>query len=109
MGKEEAELFLKGECNYENFYLKEYISREVFDELVKDEIIKSNPPTTYAIIKKCSCYWQKDISKRKVMSLLSIIRQYRNDIVHGNDIKINLRKVCEDGINAFETLISLLN
>lgn len=108
IGEEETSVFLEGDCEYNNFYLKDYIIEEIYDELVRKEIIKRNPPTTYGIIKKCSTYWRKGISRTRVQKLVSVIRKYRNDIVHGVDIRDNLKKVSENAIEAFEDIIELL-
>lgn len=100
--------FLNGKIEYNNFYLNNYISKEIFEQMVIDGAIKANPPTTYAIIKKCAEFWGVGISKRRVNSKISIIRENRNDIVHGIDINENLKSVSEKAIDAFEELIEIL-
>ncbi len=108
IGEEETRVFLEGNCEYNDFYLKDYIVEEVYDELVRQEVIRKTPPTTYGIIKKCSHYWGNAISRTRVQKLISVIRKYRNDIVHGVDIKDNLKGISENAVKAFEDLIELL-
>ena len=108
IGEEETSIFLEGDCEYNDFYLKDYIVEEIYDELVRQEIIRKNPPTTYGIIKKCSHYWGNAISRTRVQKLISVIRKYRNDIVHGVDIKDNLKRISENAVKAFEDLIEFL-
>lgn len=109
IGEEATYRFLKGENDYNNFYLKDYISEKDYNELVKKEVIKNNPPTTYGIISKCAIYWDSGISKRSVTKKVSSIRKYRNDIVHGTDIKVNLKSICEEAISSFEELQTIIN
>ena len=73
-----------------------------------DGVIKNNPPTTYAIIKRCYEFLDKSISKRSLQTKISLVRKYRNDIVHGNDIECNIQKEAEKAISAFEDLIEIL-
>lgn len=108
IGEEATHKFLEGECDYNNFYLKDYISEEDYYDLVKQGTIKKNPPTTYGIINKCALYWGTEISKRSVTKRLSKIREYRNDIVHGTDIRINLKSICEAAISSFEELHTII-
>lgn len=108
IGEDATQDFLQGEVRYEDFYLNQYISAELFNKMVSDGVIKSNPPTTYAIIKRCYEFLDRCISKRSLMSKISIVRKYRNDIVHGNDIKCNIKREAENAIGAFEDLIKIL-
>lgn len=105
----EAEKFLTGEIKYDDFYLNQYITKSDFEKLVKEEIIKNNPPNTYGIIKKCSAYWDANISKRAVTKKISSIRLHRNDIVHGINVKCNYKSVCENAITNFNDLRLLLH
>ena len=108
LGEIETINFLAGKVEYDNFYLNNYISKELFAQMVIDGAIKANSPTTYAIIKRCAEFWNIDISKNRVNSKISTIRKNRNDIVHGNGIKENLKSVSERAIDAFEELIEIL-
>lgn len=108
IGEEAAQNFFQGEVRYEDFYLNQYISVELFNKMVSDGVIKSNPPTTYAIIKRCYEFLDRSISKRSLTSKISIVRKYRNDIIHGNDIKCNIKREAENAIGAFEDLIKIL-
>ena len=73
-----------------------------------DGAVKNNPPTTYAIVKRCYEFLDKSISKRSLQTKISLVRMHRNDIVHGNDIKCNIQKEAEKAIGAFEDLIGIL-
>ena len=108
IGEEATYKFFKGEVRYEDFYLNQYISPEVFKSMCDDGVVKNNPPTTYAIIKRCYEFLDESISKRNLQTKISIIRKYRNDIVHGNDIKCKIEKEAEKAIEAFENLIEIL-
>lgn len=108
IGEEETNSFFQGEVRYEDFYLNQYISLEVFNKMCDDGVIKNNPPTTYAIIKRCYEFLDKSISKRSLQTKISLVRKYRNDIVHGNDTECNIPKEAEKAIGAFEDLIEIL-
>ena len=88
--------------------MNQYISLEVFNKMCDDGVIKNYPPTTYAIIKRCYEFLDKSISKRSLQTKISLVRKYRNDIVHGNDTECNIQKEAEKAIGAFEDLIEIL-
>ncbi len=108
IGEEATNNFFQGEVRYEDFYLNQYISLEVFNKMCDDGAVKNNPPTTYAIIKRCYEFLDKSISQRSLQTKISLVRKYRNDIVHGNDIECNIQKEAEKAIDAFEDMIEIL-
>ena len=108
IGEEATNKFFQGKVRYEDFYLNQYISLEIFDKMCADGVVKDNPPTTYAIIKRCYEFLDKSISKRALQTKISCVRKFRNDIVHGNDIECNIKKEAEKAINAFEELTEIL-
>lgn len=105
---DEIDVFFEGKPNYEQFFLREYISEEDFERAVKSGVVKSMPPTTFAIIKKCYEIAPLGIGRNKVNSIISKIRNKRNDIVHGHEeVFINSKEV-KEAINSFERFVEII-
>lgn len=109
IGDKKTKLFLQGHQEYTDFYLKDYISQDVFEHLYCKGTIKDNPPTLYKIIRKCANYWPEDISARRISSNVNTVKKYRNEIIHGGNIEKNIEKETEKAIEAFEKIIQILN
>lgn len=105
MSGSEIEEFLNGKVKYEDYFLKDYIERKEFEEARKNGIIKDNPPTLYKIYAKCYKYETLKISKSQLTKKISLIKDQRNEIVHGKNISKNLKYVAEKAIEEFEKLI----
>ena len=109
MSDSEIEEFFNGKVKYEDYFLKDYIEKEDFEEAKKNGIIKDNPPTIYKIYTECYKYEKFKISKSKLNKKISLIKDQRNEIVHGKKISKNLRYVAENAIEEFEELVKELN
>ena len=109
MSDSEIEEFFNGKVKYEDYFLKDYIEKEDFEKAKKNGIIKDNPPTIYKIYTECYKYEKFKISKSKLNKKISLIKDQRNEIVHGKKISKNLRYVAENAIEEFEELVKELN
>ncbi|MGE8021533.1 hypothetical protein ACQKOM_21955 [Peribacillus frigoritolerans] len=107
MSEEEIIAFLKGEPNYNNFFLKEFINEETFNIAVQNGVITNHPPSTFGIIKKCNDISPLSISKRQQLKLISKIRCKRNDIVHGKENLGISSKEVKQSIESFEELVNI--
>jgi len=108
IAENEIEDFLNGKVSYENYFLKEYITKESFELAKNDKIIKDSPPTIYKIYSECHKYEKLRITKTQLSKKLSIIKDQRNEIVHGKNITKDLRYVAEKAIDEFEDLVGIL-
>lgn len=106
---EELQIFLNGVTIYDDYFLKEYISEENFCKAKHDGVIKDNPPTIYKLISECYKYGELEISKTQLLKKISIIKELRNEIVHGVEVKKDLKSLAEKSITAFEEIVNILN
>ncbi|MGC9516694.1 MAG: hypothetical protein ACP5C3_03230 [Methanomicrobiales archaeon] len=101
---DEIDIFLHGKPEYEEFFLKDYISKESFDEAIKVGIIKNEPPSVYQILKKC--HKIKPFSDYdELKGLISTIRSKRNISVHGKEYPHTLEDSAMKAIDAFEKFV----
>lgn len=105
MRDSEIEEFLNGKVKYEDYFLKDYIEKKDFEAARSNGIIKDNPPTIYKIYAECYKYEKLEISKTQLTKKISIIKDQRNEIVHGKSISKNLKYVAEKAIDEFENII----
>lgn len=108
MPSSEVDSFLSGKVNYDKFYLKDYISIDLFQELKEKNIIVDNPPTIYKVMKVCTHYSQLECTNRKLNSLLNDIKELRNDIVHGRELPNKIESHAEKSIDSFIELKNFL-
>lgn len=104
----EIEKFFNGEVAYENYFLKDYIKKEDFVIAKNKGIIKDNPPTIYKIYSECYKYEQLVITKTQLGKKIAVIKDQRNEIVHGKQISKDLKYVSEKAIDEFENIVKLL-
>lgn len=104
---EEIENFITGKQDYDNFYLKDFISLENYQNAIQRDIIQPFPPSTYVMFKKCFNYQTFKISYTQLRKLISTIKDCRNDIVHGKDIRKDLRIVAEKSLESFKKLLDV--
>ena len=104
----EVEDFFNGKVEYEDYFLRDYIKKEDFEIAKKNGIIKDNPPTIYKIYSECYKYEKFEITKSQLKKKISLIKEQRNEIVHGKKISKNLKYVSEKAIEEFEKLIKEL-
>lgn len=95
---------------YENYFLKDYISEEQYNNAIKNGKIHPEVMSTYKIIKYLYKYdknIKRKYSKTKCIRLIGKIRKNRNDLIHGNrNISLTYQEVLEQ-INSFEKFMSL--
>lgn len=105
----QIEKFFRGIVEYEDYFLKEYISKKNFEQAKKDDVIKDNPPTIYKIYAEIYKYEQLPITKNQLNKKLSKIKDQRNEIVHGQIISKDLQYVAEKAIEEFENIVKIEN
>ena len=71
-------------------------------------VIKDNPPTIYRICNECYKYGKLKMTKKQLLKKISTIKNLRNEIVHGVDIKENLQFAAEKSIESFEEISTSL-
>lgn len=103
MGIDKANDFLEGYQDYEDFELKEYLTKEEFLDAKERGLITKYVPSTYKIIKKCYELTAINIPRRKANDLVDKIRKNRNDLIHGRIISTeDIKKDAYNSITAFE-------
>ena len=100
----EINQFLKGFEEYEDFYLKDFISKEAFEKAKEEKKIVDSAPSIYKICKELYNFEVINISKNQLFKKISIIKKYRNEIIHGENIDVNLKNIVEDSIKSFEDI-----
>lgn len=105
----EIESFFSGDVKYEEYFLKNYIKEEDFNKAKNENVIKDNPSTIYRIYNECYKYEQFPITKTQLNKKISIIKDQRNEIVHGLKISKDLKFVAEKAIEEFENMVKVLN
>ncbi|MDY4996582.1 MAG: hypothetical protein SO108_02585 [Bacilli bacterium] len=68
-----------------------------------------NPSTIYKLISECYKYGKLEISKIQLLKKISIIKELRNEFVHGVEVKKDLKSLAEKSITAFEEIVNILN
>lgn len=100
--------FFEGDLSYQDFAGKELISEETFDALKTSGSFSTGVPSVYQIIKHYYRIVPEEkrvpISKRQFLKIVEQIREYRNDIVHGNLFIALVDKQVYEAIRAFEKL-----
>lgn len=102
----DVQSYLNGNITYSDFYLKEFINEDDFNNALKSGIIKKSSPSTYHMIKTCCRVCKMKESARKYNSLVNIIRNGRNEVAHGNKIIIEEENVLKS-LFALDEFISL--
>ena len=108
MSENDLEKFLNGIADYNNYFLKDYMDEKSFNMAKSAGIIKDNPPTIYRICNECYKYGKLKMTKTQLLKKISIIKNLRNEIVHGVDIKENLQFAAEKSIEYFEEIFTFL-
>ena len=108
MSENDLEKFLSGITDYKNYFLKDYMDEKSFNMAKSAGIIKDNPPTIYRICNECYKYGKLKITKTQLLKKISTIKELRNEIVHGVDIKENLQYAAEKSIELFEDIFTSL-
>lgn len=109
MSEDDLNKFLEGNAIYDSYFLKDYIIEESFNKAKSSGIIKDNPPTIYKLCNEFYRYMELKITKTQLNKKISIIKELRNEIVHGVNIKKNLQFSAEKSIVEFEEIFTLLN
>lgn len=108
VSENDLEKFLNGIADYNNYFLKDYMDEKSFNMAKSAGVIKDNPPTIYRICNECYKYGKLKMTKTQLLKKISIIKNLRNDIVHGVDIKENLQFAAEKSIESFEEIFTSL-
>lgn len=108
MSESELANFFDGDIKYEDYFLKEYITEEKFNLAKNNNVIKNNPPTIYRLCSELYKYKEYNITKSQLLKKISVIKDQRNEIVHGKVITKSLQSVIEKAILSFEEIINCL-
>ncbi|WP_445623549.1 hypothetical protein [Lacticaseibacillus paracasei] len=97
---------------YKDYFLKNYLTKDQYEDAISKKIIKAKGMSQYAIYKllyENDPALQQKISKIKLTGLISSIRKNRNEIAHGNfnDTMLKHNDVTRQ-MQSFDKLVSLV-
>lgn len=106
------DFYLK-EQPYKDYFLNSYLTKDQYEDAIREGIIKPNGMSQYAIYKLLHNYdssVSNKISKTSLNKLISSIRKNRNEISHGNfdTTKLKYNDVSRQ-IQSFTELVSIIN
>jgi hypothetical protein len=97
---------------YQEYFLHDYLTEEGYADAVRKGIVKARGMSTYAIYKvfyNVLKNYVRDFSKTKLNGLISVIRDNRNDLTHGNtELTTMSTNRVKQQISAFEELINFI-
>jgi len=98
--------------SYQDYFLRDYLTEDEYADAVEKGVIKARGMSTYAIYKIFHGIFKDylvDLSKTKLNKLISVIRNGRNELTHGNpDFGGVSANVVKRQITTFEELIGFV-
>lgn len=107
--QENAIEYLKGIPIYKYHKMKDYMDEKTFNRAVKENAINPYVPPVNQILKECNIIQPFTIPRKELKRLVSKIRKYRNEVMHGVKIDEDLEKVSFEAIKCFEDFVKYFN